>query len=168
MIPHCIMYEGICILYFPELAGLPVAVVGRNSYYLLFIAVALGDHGLSIELTLTTPHHTTPHHHQDTQHSSDLLLLQESVLCLQFETKRKQWGGDNGSQGDGITYSAPASDKENTTKSFQPADEGGVRDVSGVRGVRDVRHVRHMFEGDVRGVRLHLTEMWKCGIVRLK
>ena len=67
VIPHCIMYEGICILYFPELAGLPVAVVGRNSYYLLFIAVALGDHGLSIELTLTTPHHTTTKIHNTDQ-----------------------------------------------------------------------------------------------------
>ena len=50
MIPHCIMYEGICILYLAELA-----VVGRNSLYLLFIALAVAvlcDHGLSIELTL--------------------------------------------------------------------------------------------------------------------
>lgn len=61
-VPHCIMYEGICILYLAQLAGLPVAVVGRNSLYLLFIALALWPHGLSIELALTT-------HHQ-IQHSS--------------------------------------------------------------------------------------------------
>ena len=112
-------YEYLYFIYLAELA-----VVGRNSLYLLFIAVAVWPRTLNrthphhTTAHHTTPHHTTPHHttlHHTTPHhttlhhqlSSDLaaclLVLQESVLCLQLETKRKQWGGDNVSQGCGIT-----------------------------------------------------------------
>ena len=115
-VPHCIMYEGICILY---LAGL--AVVGRNSLYLLFIARALWPHGLSIELALTA---------QYSPPDTDLPCCCCWNQFFVFNWKQRENNGVVTMDPKGVElHTAPASDKENKTKSFQPA--GSARGIWG-------------------------------------
>ena len=116
-VPHCIMYEGICILY---LAGL--AVVGRNSSYLLFIARAMWPHGLSIELALTTQY-SPP---DTAQLSSDLPCCCCWNQFFVFNWKQRENNGVVTMDPKGVElHTAPASDKENKTKSFQSAGSAG-------------------------------------------
>ena len=128
MIPHCIMYEGICILYLAELA-----VVGRNSLYLLFIAVAVWPRTLN--RTLPPPHQ---------QLSSGAAA--------------------------GISSLSSAGNKEKTMGWWQWIP----RVWNYIQRQRQTKKIKlnlstQQTGGDVRlHCTQHLTEIWSCGIVRLK
>ena len=119
MIPHCIMYEGICILYLAQLA-----VVGRNSLYLLFIAAAVWPRTLNTAQTSPPPTDTT----QPRQGIWNQFFV--------FHRKQRENNGVVTMDPKGVElHTAPASDKENKTKSFHPVGWGDGR--------------------------LYLTEMWQ-------